>query len=143
MPGGPVTRLPGSMPPPEPTTTPVEPGPGARISSIALRAKRAVVWAALTSSAVALAYVLPAGLILKKVAVKRGVVQVVAGRGEGSLGFCGRAVRGAGRARGLPIGRREVVAYGSVGLKLPGRCRIELASVEGGKQLAAVLSTLA
>jgi hypothetical protein len=96
------------------------------------------VWAAAAASA--LAYVMPAGSLLKHVAEVRDKLGLFTLKVEGSATFSGAAVKEAGPALGLPTDRSELQLDATLYLKLPTRCRIELSSAEGGKQVAEVLA---
>jgi hypothetical protein len=77
------------------------------------------------------AYVLPGGSILRRLAEGRDELQLSSIRVEGSFVFSGPAGREAATALGLPADRPEVSADGLILLKLPTRCRFELAAPEG------------
>jgi hypothetical protein len=85
-----------------------------------------------------LAFVMPGSSLLKHVAEERDKLQLFVARVDGSASFSGAAVKEAGSALGLATDRPEVQADAVIYLKLPTRCRIELSSVEGGKQIASV-----
>jgi hypothetical protein len=89
------------------------------------------------ASSVVWAYVMPSYSILKHMARARES-QPFTMRVEGSVSLAGATVHEAGVALGLPTERPELQVDATLSLKLPGRCRIELSSAEGGKQLADV-----
>jgi hypothetical protein len=96
--------------------------------------------AVLALSGWAAAYVMPAYSILKHMAQERDRMSLFLLRVDGSATFSGGAVKEAGPALGLPTDRPDVQVDATVYLKLPSRCRIELSSVEGGKQVAEVFA---
>jgi hypothetical protein len=89
-------------------------------------------------AALALAYIMPAYSILRRLAGARNDLQLVALRVDGSLSFYGQAAKDAGAALGVPADRPELQTDGSVYLKLPGRCRLEATSAESGKVIAGI-----
>ena len=88
----------------------------------------------------ALAYVLPGSSILRRMLDAREELHLATLRVEGSVSFQGEAAPVAAGALGLPLEGREVVSDARVLLRLPGRCRLEVVPVEGGK--AAVVQRL-
>ncbi|MBN1205846.1 MAG: hypothetical protein JXB05_13090 [Myxococcaceae bacterium] len=85
------------------------------------------------------AYVLPGGSILRRMTDGRDEVQPATLRVEGTYVFSGPAVKEAAAALGLPADRSELVADGVILLKVPGRCRVELAAPEGRRLVAVQL----
>jgi hypothetical protein len=79
------------------------------------------------------AYVLPGGSILRRMTDGRDEVQPATLRVEGSYIFSGPGLKEAAAALGLPADRSELVVDGAILLKVPGRCRLELATPEGRK----------
>jgi len=102
--------------------------------------KRAGCVAVAVLSTAALAYVMPGYSILKHLAETRDGLQLFTLRVDGSATFSGAGLKDVGPVLGLPTDRPELQADATLYLKLPRRCRMELSSVEGGKQVAAVTS---
>lgn len=98
---------------------------------------RNVRWALCAVAAVgataALAYVLPAGSILRRVAEGRDDLRLFALRVDGTATFFGDTSREAGSALSVPSDLGDVQTDASVLFKVPGRCRIELKPLEGAK----------
>lgn len=88
-------------------------------------------------ASLALAFVLPGPAILKHMVKGRDEAHLFTLRVDGSISFIGSAAREAQGALGLFGDRSEVQADASISLKLPGRCRIELSTIEGGKTAVA------
>jgi hypothetical protein len=97
--------------------------------------------AVLALSGWAAAYVMPAWSILKHMTNRREEMSLFLLRVDGSATFSGAAVKEAGPALGLSTDRSDLQVDATVYLKLPSRCRIELSSTEGGKQLAEVYAS--
>jgi hypothetical protein len=95
-------------------------------------------WLTLLLAAAAGAFVMPAWSILKHLAEERDKLQVFLLRVDGSATFGHPALKDAAATFGLPADRTELQVDGTFYLKLPGRCRVELSSAEGGKQIAEV-----
>ncbi len=93
---------------------------------------------ALLVSAAALAYVLPAGSILRRLAAARDELQLVQLAVKGSITFHGDAAKEAAGALGVPADRPELSADSRILLKFPGRCRFEVTAVESGKSAASI-----
>lgn len=90
--------------------------------------RRALAAAALLGAALpALAYVLPVDAILRRVAAKRASLSLASLEVTGTLEVDGDAAATIAQAAGLPPGPR-VLAPARLDLKVPGRCRLELAS---------------
>ena len=89
---------------------------------------------------VAQAYILPAVSILRRMTEGRDDLQLAALKIEGTVSFFGPAAKEAGAALGVASDRPELQTDAVVFLKLPGRCRLEASTVEGGKVSAAVES---
>jgi hypothetical protein len=87
----------------------------------------------LVASSAALAYVMPAGSILRHLAEKRDDLSLFTLRVDGLAAFHGAAVREVGAALGLPSDRPEILVDAAFALKIPGRCRLELSPVEGNR----------
>lgn len=87
-------------------------------------------------SASALAYVLPGSSILRHLSEARDEVQVSAARIEGSIAFTGPAVLEAASALSGSTDRAELQADAALLMKIPGRCRMEVASSGGAKSAA-------
>jgi len=90
--------------------------------------------------AVAQAYILPGVSILRRMTEGRDDLQISALKIEGTLSFFGPAAKEAGAALGVAADRPELQTDAQVFLKLPGRCRLEASTVEGGKVSVAVES---
>jgi len=103
----------------------------------ARRARRLLPVLAVLSGA-ALAYVLPAGAILRRLVAHREELALSTLRVDGSASFFGAAAKEAGAALGAPADRSELQMDSSILMKLPGRCRLELAPLEGSKGAAVV-----
>ena len=95
---------------------------------------------ALLAAAIAHAYILPGGSILRRMTEARDELQLSTLKVEGTLSFFGSSAQAAGTALGLPADRPELMVDGTVALKLPGRCRLEASSAESGKRVAAAES---
>lgn len=87
----------------------------------------------------ALAYVLPAGSILRRLVERRADLQLSTLKVTGSLLFAGESTAQARAALGVPGDKPEITVDGAVYLKVPGRCRIEASSVEGNRLSATAL----
>lgn len=79
------------------------------------------------------AYVLPSGAILRRMLDAREELHLTTLRVDGSASFHGQSARAAASALGSPADRSELVSDASILLRLPGRCRLEVTPVEGGK----------
>jgi hypothetical protein len=97
-------------------------GPGRRAGSLALAA-------ALLAAAPAAAYVLPASGILRRLSQKREQQALSSLEVQGTLVFAGEAAARAAEA-GLPLLPGESSAPAFLTIKMPGRCRLELAFAE-------------
>ena len=93
--------------------------------------KRALLGAALLVSLSAGAYVLPQGAILRRLVEARSEMSLVTLRVEGSALFSGPAQAQAASVLSLPSDRPELPVDGTLSLKLPGRCRLEVHTPEG------------
>ncbi len=82
--------------------------------------------AALAASA-AHAYVPPARAILRRVAQRRSDVAVTAYEVRGTVAFMGESARRAAAAASLPPPAQELALPALLLVKVPGRCRLELA----------------
>jgi hypothetical protein len=102
------------------------------------RARAMMVVAVLLASG-ALAYVLPGLSIVRRMAEVRDDLQLFSVRIEGGVTLSGSLAGEAQRSLALLGDRPEVQADGVVSLKLPGRCRFDVSSIEGGR-FAAVTS---
>lgn len=100
---------------------------------------RPVVACALVFATAALAYVLPAGSILRRVADEREELRLFSLRVDGTASFFSDAAREAGSALSVPFDLGEVQSDASILFKAPGRCRMELHPLEGARA-AAILS---
>lgn len=87
----------------------------------------------------AAAYVLPGGSILRRMVEAREDLRLFTLRVEGTLSFFGDAAKEAGAAMAVPADRPELQVDATILLKLPGRCRLEVAPVEG-KPAASIAS---
>jgi hypothetical protein len=93
--------------------------------------KRAILLFGVLVSLGAGAYVLPGGSILRRMVDAREELQLSSLKADGSLHFYGPGVKEAGAALGLPADRPELEMDASLSLKLPGRCRFEVKTLEG------------
>ena len=93
--------------------------------------KRALLGVALLVSLSASAYVLPQGAILRRMVEARSELQLVGLRVEGAAVFSGASRDAAASALGLPGDRPELSADGTLSLKLPGRCRLDVGTPDG------------
>ncbi|MBF5043693.1 hypothetical protein FGE12_14950 [Aggregicoccus sp. 17bor-14] len=100
---------------------------------------RALLGAALLVSLSAAAYVLPQGAILRRMVEARSELQLVNVRVEGAAILSGPAQAQAASALGLPADRPELSLDGTLSLKLPGRCRLEVGTPDG-KRVGAVMN---
>lgn len=98
-----------------------------------------LVVACLLVGSAALAYILPGTSIIRRMVEARDSNEFSNGRIEGGLSFFGQAARQASTTLHASIQGSELASEGSVFLKLPGRCRIESATLDGSK-VAAVFS---
>ncbi|MBU8894348.1 hypothetical protein DRW03_31600 [Corallococcus sp. H22C18031201] len=102
--------------------------------------KRSLALLGILVSLAAGAYVLPGGSILRRTVAARAEKNLSALRVEGSLIFSGPAVKEAGSALGAPTERPELQGDGVLFVKMPGRCRFEATTPDGGGKAAAVLA---
>lgn len=98
--------------------------------------KRALFVAAALTGAVALAFVLPASAILRRMANARDEQRLFTLRVDGSISFFGETAAEAGAALSMPADRGEVQSDASILLKVPDRCRLELNPLEGARSAA-------
>ncbi|MDQ3262503.1 MAG: hypothetical protein M3Y59_02410 [Myxococcota bacterium] len=89
--------------------------------------------------AVALAYVLPASAILRRVSDQRDELRLFNLRVDGTASFFAESAAEAGSALSMPSDRGDVQSDASISFKVPGRCRMELTPLEGTRS-AAILS---
>lgn len=101
------------------------------MSSPTTAVKRALLGVTLLVSLSAGAYVLPQGAILRRLVEARSEMRLVTLKVEGAALFSGPALAQAAGALGLPSDRPELPVDGTLSLKLPGRCRLEVAAPEG------------
>lgn len=101
--------------------------------------RRAVLLLGVLGALSASAYVLPAGSILRRMAAARGEAESSAFKVEGSLSFQGPAAQEAAAALGVGSERGELETKGTLWMKLPGRCRLEVVAPEG-KPVAVVVA---
>lgn len=95
-------------------------------------------WLAALVASTALAYVLPAASIVRHMSEKRHRLELFSLRIEGSASFFGDSAGEVQRSLSLIGERTEISADAVLSFKLPGRCRVDLSSVEGGKVAAAL-----
>ncbi len=95
--------------------------------------RRLLLLGGLLTALTAGAYVLPGGSILRRMTDTRDETPLTNARVEGSYIFSGPVVGEAARALGLSTERSELVVDGLIHLKLPGRCRFDVAAPEGNK----------
>jgi hypothetical protein len=103
----------------------------AAMSSPSTAVKRALFGAALLVSLSAGAYVLPQGAILRRLVEARSEMRLVTLKVDGAAIFSGPALAPAASALGLPSDRPELPVDGTLSLKLPGRCRLDVSTPEG------------
>lgn len=102
----------------------------------AVTSLRLLTLALMCCATVALAYVLPAASILRRLAEERDQLRLFTLRIEGTASFFAEGAREAGSALGLPHDRGEVQTDAAVLFKAPGRCRFELNPLEGNRSAA-------
>jgi hypothetical protein len=90
--------------------------------------------------ALALAYVLPAYSILRRLAEARDELGLNTLQVDGSATVAPAAAKDVAAALGVPWSRGELPLSFSVKMKLPARCRVELTSAESTRVLSAVSS---
>ena len=95
-----------------------------------MSARRLVLILTALCAAAASAYVLPSYSILRRMVEKRDDLHLSALRIDGTVSFPTEAAQEPGAALDLP-GDHEIQADGSIFLKLPGRCRMEVRVPEG------------
>lgn len=78
-------------------------------------------------------YLLPGGSILRRVAEHREDLPVTSLEVEGSATFFGPAAKGVREALGILQDRAEIQLEGAVQLRMPGRCRMEVSTLDGGR----------
>ena len=100
---------------------------------------RVAVLGAVLAAGSALAFVMPAWSILRRMVNAREELGASNVRADGAASFYGSGAREAAAALGLPADRAEVQVDAAVLFKAPGRCRFELLPVEGSRA-ASVLS---
>jgi len=86
----------------------------------------------------ALAYVMPSGSILRRLANARDELSLGSLRVDGSATFYGAGARDAAAALGLATDRAEVQVDAVVMLRAPGRCRFELNPLDGSRAASVV-----
>ncbi len=86
----------------------------------------------------AMAYVLPAWSVLKRVAWERDHVSVVALKAEGQLKASPEVAKDVAALMGTPWSSGELVLSGTFSMKLPGRCRLDVSTPEASKTLGFV-----
>jgi hypothetical protein len=86
------------------------------------------------------AYILPSTSILRRMTEARDEMALAQLKLEGTVSFMGSAVAEAGEALGLPADRAEVQAEIAISVRLPGRCRLDIAVPETGKTLAVIIA---
>lgn len=87
----------------------------------------------LLCAAVAAAYVLPGGAILRRMVNARDELRLTTLRVDGTVSFYGGGVKEAASALNLSADKGETQADASFYLRVPGRCRVEASTPEGGK----------
>jgi len=83
--------------------------------------------------AVALAYVLPANAILRRLADQRDELRLFNLRVDGTATFYGDSAAEAGSALSMPTDVGDVQSDASILFKIPGRCRMELNPLDGAR----------
>lgn len=118
--------------------------------------RRALGLAVVLLSAAALAYVIPAFSVLRRLVERRDGLRLTSLRVSGSATFSDEGARDAAAALGVPPSR-EIQAEVAISLKPPGRCRIDVSTPSGrsssvltqgkrraeGKEIAAVSEAVA
>ncbi|MBX7098824.1 MAG: hypothetical protein K1X89_14040 [Myxococcaceae bacterium] len=89
-------------------------------------------------AALIVSYVLPAYSILRRLAEGRDDLQLTTLKVEGAAAVGPAAAKDAAAALGSAWEAGELPAAFSVTMRLPGRCRVELRTLDGGKAVAAV-----
>lgn len=102
--------------------------PAARTPSARRLPPSLALLAGLLVGGAAWAYVLPQGAVLRRMADARDELQLSTLRAEGGFTFSGQAAKEAAAALGVPADRPEVRADGVLQLRLPGRCRFDVAA---------------
>ncbi len=82
------------------------------------------------AAAPALAYLLPPTSILRRMAQRREDLGLHALEARGTFAMSGEAARNASAALGIPLVGSELEVAAVVSLKMPGRCRLELAPAD-------------
>src|SRR5687767_1724404 len=94
-----------------------------------MRSKLPMALVALLFASAALAYVIPAYSILRRLVERRDDLRLNTLKVTGSISFSGEAAREAAPVLGAS-GERDVIADGTISLKLPGRCRLDVSTPE-------------
>ncbi|HME92143.1 MAG TPA: hypothetical protein VKE49_12020 [Myxococcaceae bacterium] len=84
----------------------------------------------------AAAYILPPGSILRRLSEARDELQLSALRVDGTITFAGSAASEAASAFSAATVKADIQADAALLLKMPGRCRWEVAAPTGGKTAA-------
>lgn len=92
-------------------------------------------------SAAALAYVIPATSVLRRMTTEEDKIQVYSWKIEGSLSFFGASAKEAAAALSLTSESNELQLDGVVSLKHPGRCRFDAVSAEGTSSGAVLVNS--
>lgn len=92
------------------------------------------------AAALVLAYVMPSQSVLKHMANERDDLGLTTLRVEGSVTVPAASAGDFAAALGVTSGQGELQLTGAVSMRLPGRCRFELSSLDSTKSVAAVSS---
>lgn len=107
---------------------------------MARRWRAAVAGAVLGVAAAAHGYILPSFSILRRLTEAREELKLVSVKIEGSASFHGPGAVAAAGVLGAGPSAAEVMGDGAVYLRLPGRCRLEVANPDRGTSAAAVFA---
>lgn len=90
--------------------------------------------------ALALAYVMPAYSVLNRMARERDDLQLTALKVDGTVTVPVAAATDYANALGVTTGPGELQLNGTVSMRLPARCRVELTSLDSTRSVAAISS---
>lgn len=100
------------------------------------RTTRALALGTVLFASTALAFVLPAPSILRRLVETRDALQLFTLRVDGALSLFGTAARDAAPVLGVAADRAELQSDAAVLMKLPGRCRAQTTPLEGKPSVA-------
>ena len=89
-------------------------------------------------AALVVAYVMPPYSVLKRMAEARDDLALTGLRVEGTVNVPTAAAPDYGNALCVTAGQGDLVLSGAISMRLPGRCRFELSSLDSTKSVAAV-----